>query len=277
MPSSPDSGPIMIWTLSCSTALRVELTALSGVASEDTLTNSIFLPPAMPFLSFSARSAPRMPSWPGAANGPSSEASRPTFKVSWACARPPIAISAAPARMLRPKILLPLLMSRSFFSSMNAATAAGGERGAQTMAQALPEAQQTVGGKQHDREEDPADHEIEALAVDQVDGEVLQQHEHDRADEGADRMLHAAEHGDDEDVDHRADTHGAGRDAAVVPDHQHPADRRQQARHRIGGDPVRRDVEAQRLHAARVVADALQRDAERRADEVLDEEVARQR
>ena len=50
MPSSPDSGPIMIWTLSCSTALRVALTALSGVASDETLTNSIFLPPAMPLL-----------------------------------------------------------------------------------------------------------------------------------------------------------------------------------------------------------------------------------
>ena len=49
----------MIWTLSCSTALRVIATALSGVASDETLTNSIFLPPAMPFFSLSAMSAPR--------------------------------------------------------------------------------------------------------------------------------------------------------------------------------------------------------------------------
>src|SRR5882724_12701662 len=64
------------------------------------------------------------------------------------------------------------------------------------------EPEQAVGGKQHDGEEDAADHEVEALAKagDQVDGEVLRQHEDDRADEGADRMLHAAEHGDDEDV-----------------------------------------------------------------------------
>src|SRR5678816_1044467 len=61
MPSSPESGPIMIWTLSCSTAFLVIATALSGVASDETLTNSIFLPPAMPFFSFSAMSAPRRP------------------------------------------------------------------------------------------------------------------------------------------------------------------------------------------------------------------------
>ena len=37
------------------------------------------------------------------------------------------------------------------------------------------------------------------------------------------------------------------------------------AGHRVGGDAMRGDVEAERVHAARVVADALQRDAERRA------------
>ena len=70
---------------------------------------------------------------------------------------------------------------------------------------------------------------------------------------------------------------GAGRDAAVVPDHQHAADRGEQARDRVRGDPVRGDVVAERGHAARVVADALQRDAERRAHQVLDEEVAGER
>ena len=37
---------------------------------------------------------------------------------------------------------------------------------------------------------------------------------------------------------------------------------------RVGGDAVRGDVEAERVHAPRVVANALQRDAERRAHQV---------
>src|SRR5947207_1732205 len=113
--------------------------------------------------------------------------------------------------MLRPNTLLPLLMSRSWLSLMKAAPAAGGEKARQACA-VLPQAQKPVGGKQDDREEDAADDEVEAFAVDEIDGEVLQQHEHDRADEGADRVLHAAEHGDDEDVDHRAGADRAGRD-----------------------------------------------------------------
>ena len=52
MPSEPDSGPTMIWTLSCSTSLRVALTATSGLASDEALMISIFLPPAMPLRSF---------------------------------------------------------------------------------------------------------------------------------------------------------------------------------------------------------------------------------
>jgi hypothetical protein len=38
---------------------------------------SIFLPATVPPRCFTANSAPRMPSWPPAANGPSSVASRP--------------------------------------------------------------------------------------------------------------------------------------------------------------------------------------------------------
>src|ERR1700712_4290213 len=216
MPSSPDSGPIMICTLSCSTALRVELTALSGVASDDTLMNSIFLPPAMPFFSFSARSAPRMPSCPGAANGPSSEAKRPIFKTSCACAmpaRPAMANAAAAPTRLRANIFLCsclTVMSRSCCGCRMRPLPRLGTSTRQAAAQVLPQAQQAVGGEQDDREEAPADHKIEAFAIDQVDGEVLQKHEDHGADECADRVLHAAEHGDDEDVDHRADAHGAG-------------------------------------------------------------------
>ena len=67
----------MMSTLSCSTSLRVALTATSGLASDEALMISIFLPATMPLRCFTASSAPRMPSWPPAANGPSSVASRP--------------------------------------------------------------------------------------------------------------------------------------------------------------------------------------------------------
>ena len=98
MPSEPDSGPTMIWTLSCSTSLRVALTATSGLASDEALMISIFLPATMPPRSFTASSAPRMPSCPPAANGPSSVASRPILTVScaWAAAERTVA-TAAPA------------------------------------------------------------------------------------------------------------------------------------------------------------------------------------
>ena len=52
----------MMSTLSCSTSLRVALTATSGLASDDALMTSIFLPATMPPRCFTARSAPRMPS-----------------------------------------------------------------------------------------------------------------------------------------------------------------------------------------------------------------------
>ena len=46
---------------------------------------------------------------------------------------------------------------------------------------------------------------------------------------------------------------------------------------RVGGDPVRRHIEAQRRHAARVVAHALQRKPEGRARDVDDDAVAERR
>ena len=45
----------------------------------------------------------------------------------------------------------------------------------------------------------------------------------------------------------------------------------------VGGDPVRDDVEAERVHAPRVVADALQGDAEGRAHDPADDAVAGER
>ena len=79
-------------------------TARSGVASEEALMNSIFLPPAIPFFCFRASSAPRMPSWPGAANGPSSVARRPIFKVSCDHAEPVNAAMAAIPSIVRTQI-----------------------------------------------------------------------------------------------------------------------------------------------------------------------------
>ena len=51
---------------------------------------------------------------------------------------------------------------------------------------------------------------------------------------------------------------GAGRDAAVEPDQQHAGEAGDQAGDRIGGDAVRGDVEAERAHAAGIVAGRLQ-------------------
>jgi hypothetical protein len=86
MPSPPESGPTMMSTLSCSTSLRVALTATSGFASDEALTSSILRPATTPPRSLIASSAPRMPSAPPAANGPSSVASRPIFTGLPCCA-----------------------------------------------------------------------------------------------------------------------------------------------------------------------------------------------
>ena len=86
MPSPPDSGPTMMSTLSCSTSLRVAFTATSGLASDEALISSILRPATTPLRSRIASSAPRMPSCPPAANGPSSVASRPIFTGLPCCA-----------------------------------------------------------------------------------------------------------------------------------------------------------------------------------------------
>jgi hypothetical protein len=141
-------------------------------------------------------------------------------------------------------------------------------------AEASPTVRAGRGGKQDDGEEHAADHEVEALAIDDVDGEGLQEHEDDGAEKCAERVLHAAEDGDDQDVDQPGGAHRPGRDQAVVPDEEDAADAGDEAGQRVRRDPVRDDSEAERVHPARVVADALQRLAERRPDHPADEEVA---
>ena len=79
MPSPPERGPTTISTLSCSTSFRTAFTATSGLAFEDALIISIFLPATTPPRSRIASSAPRIPSAPPAANGPSNVAKTPIF------------------------------------------------------------------------------------------------------------------------------------------------------------------------------------------------------
>ena len=99
----------------------------------------------------------------------------------------------------------------------------------------------------------------------------------DGADEGTDRMTQATEDGDDQDVDQRAGADRARRDQPVVPGQQDAADAGDQPGHGMGGDPVGVDGIAQRVHSSRVVTDALEGDAERRAQQIADEEIAGQR
>ena len=67
---------------------------------------SIFLPPAIPLCCFTASSAPRMPSAPPAANGPSSVASSPIFTVCCAYAAPANEAMTAVATSVRTNVLL---------------------------------------------------------------------------------------------------------------------------------------------------------------------------
>src|SRR5262245_17264798 len=244
MPSEPDSGPTMMSTLSCSTSLRVALTATSGLASDDALMTSIFLPATVPPRCLTARSAPRMPSWPPAANGPSRVASRPILTTgAWAVAPPATTTASTTAATAVNNSRL----SSDFIVSSSWVCAAQGPRWwtplstsrprpagqpgrleprVQISASASPPAEQPIGREQHDDEEHGADQQVEPLPADQIDREVLDQHEHDRAHERPDRMPHASEHRDDQDVDEPARADRARRDQPVVPDHQHAADRR---------------------------------------------------
>src|SRR5262245_61171449 len=255
MPSEPESGPTMMSTLSCSTSFRVALTATSGLASDDALMISIFLPATIPPRCFTASSAPRMPSWPPAANGPSSVASRPilttcccavaiparttvstaaTTAVHWSRFLDDIIVSSSGsvrpdgrgggtfslllhARPVRAGVVKRLVAS----SRPSAGTPRRPPEPRLEIAPTVrPPSEQTVGREQHDDQEHGADQQVEAFPPDQIDGEVLDQHEHDGSDERPDGMSHAAEHCDDQDVDQPARADRARRHQAVVPDHQ---------------------------------------------------------
>src|SRR6266850_607166 len=146
----------------------------------------------------------------------------------------------------------------------------------------LPEPDHAIRRPEHDGEESEADQQPEAIAVEpeldqEIEREGAQDDEDESADEGANGTGDAADHGDDQDIDAGPDTDRAGRDLPVVPDLQHAAERGDEGREGVGCDAVRVDIEAERRHAARIVPHALQREAERRARDILNGEIAKRR
>ena len=149
-------------------------------------------------------------------------------------------------------------------------------------APSLPEPDHAVRRPEHDGEEAEADQQPEAVAVEpeldqEIEREGAQDDEDEGADVGADGTGDAADHGDDQDIDAGADADRAGRDLPVVPDLQHAAERGDKGREGVGRHAVRVDIEAERRHAAGIVAHALQREAERRARDILNGEIAERR
>src|SRR5689334_12780434 len=121
-------------------------------------------------------------------------------------------------------------------------------------APALIQSDDAVGRPEHDGQEAEPDQQPEAIAVEpeldqEIQREGAQDDEVEGADERPDRTRDAADHRHDENVDTAFDGHGARRDLPVVPDLEHAAEARDQRRERIGSDPVRIDVEAERRHA----------------------------
>src|SRR5690349_4289166 len=112
-----------------------------------------------------------------------------------------------------------------------------------TLTPALPQADDAVGRPEHDGEEAEPDQQAEAVAVEpepdqEVECEGAQQHEDQRADEGADRAGDASDHGDDQHVDAGPDADRARRDLPVVPDLEHAGERGDEGRKGIGGDAM---------------------------------------
>src|SRR5262249_42811947 len=170
MPSEPDSGPTMMSTLSCSTSFRVAFTATSGFASDDALMISIFLPATVPPRCLTASSAPRMPSWPPAANGPSSVASRPIFTVCCCAVAIPAATTASTTASAVHTIRFfgDVIVPSSCRAASQAAVVdlpllrhAFAEPHLQIPTCVHPPAEQAVGREQHDDQEHGADQKVE--------------------------------------------------------------------------------------------------------------------
>src|ERR1700740_1949505 len=143
----------------------------------------------------------------------------------------------------------------------------------------FPEPDHAVRRPEHDDEEADADQEPEAVAVEadmdqKVERERPEDHENEGADERADRTGDAAYDGDDQDVDAAFDRDRARRNLTVIQDLEHAGKRCDKRCECVGRDPVRVDIEAERGHAARIVAHALQGEAERRARDIEHREIA---
>src|SRR5215467_12422528 len=194
-----------------------------------------------------------MLSCPSTVKAPSRVASTPTLIVlssAWAAvpkASIPAAVAASRVRLDRPFMdILPPSMAGALFGPpglpLLLPPAGGGTARSRPASRFLPEAEEPVGRDQHDDQESQADERVEALRIDQVDGEVAQQHEERRADEGADGVAQAPQHGDHEDVDDRADIDGPRRDAAVEPDIEDATERGEDPGEAMGHDPVEVDI-----------------------------------
>src|SRR6185437_14622263 len=125
----------------------------------------------------------------------------------------------------------------------------------------------------HDDKKADPDQKPEAVAVQanlhqKIEGECPENDEDECTNERADRPADATDNGNDQDVDATLDRNRTRRNLPVVPDLEHATQRRDKGGESIGGDTVRVDIEAERCHAARIVADALQGESKRRTREI---------
>ena len=102
---------------------------------------------------------------------------------------------------------------------------------------------------------------------------VLDDDERKRAEPGSLEAREPSDHADDEQVDRGTDADRSRIDLAVPPDEEDAAERRDEPGDAEGQRPVERDVVAERAHAHRLVADALQREPERRSHEISEPDV----
>src|SRR6202453_2248750 len=150
------------------------------------------------------------------------------------------------------------------------------------IAPAGPQANDPVRREKDNRQEPETDQEPKPVAVEaegdqDVERKGLQHRIDERADECADRIADPADDGDDEYVDRGGDADRPGRDFAVAPDQENAAERRDDRREHVSRDAMGVDVEAERGHAPRVVANALERKPEGRPGDIGDREPTKER
>src|SRR6266851_3981066 len=146
--------------------------------------------------------------------------------------------------------------------------------------EALPNADQTPWRRQDYHQEDHPDDAFESVRPEPVANVrhpdprvVVDSREDQRTDPRALQPVEAADHGDDQDVDGLGDVDAARRDLGRVPDRQDPRDRRDERPYPERERTMQGHVVAKRLHAGRVVADALERQAKRSSRQVANAEV----